>query len=269
MKKIFFAFIILTSVSLLFSGCVFTDWMNFKNQVEDIKQQLEDAGEGNDTEENTLEEESLLPLLALEEYVTDFLNESSSYKDSVGNDNAFSYRVPQINIDVHDAKIINSEINNRFASVYDELLENKKNGLSNDIISIDYKAYLNEDVLSLNVWKVYSWDYTDYSTYNINVRTGKRLSNTELIGMTGYSNDEFYEFLKKLNTEYFESMYKNYSLPDYEYFYQYNISDELLNLDIPMYIGEDGYLYVVSNIASVAGASSYEHIINTKLVAEG
>lgn len=269
MKKVFLIFMILTLVSLLFTGCVFTDWMNFKNEVEDIRQQLEDADEGSDTEENTSEEESLLPLLTLEEYVTDFLNESSVYKDSVGNDNAFSYRVPQINIDSHDAEIINSEINNRFASVYDELLENKKKGVSNDIIRIDYKAYLNGDILSVSVWKVYSWEYTDYNAYNINARTGKRLSNADLIGMTGYNNDEFYEFLKKLNTEYFENMYNNYSLPDYEYFYQYNISDELLNLDIPMYIGEDGYLYVVSNIASVAGASSYEHIINTKLVAEG
>ncbi len=268
MKKRLLLCVALLFLMTYFSGCVFKEWEELKDNFEQTKKEMEDASVVSVVQQQPSESEELLPLLTLEEYISDVVDETSSYEDSSGYVNNYSYKIPSLtNIDTYGAREINSEINNRFATAYDEMQECKSSGTSVMISCVDYRAYLTGDVLSLCVWEQYEWEQKVHFAYNINVRTGERISNQKLVEMCGLSEDEFIDKLKDINIRCFEDMYKGTVTDEklYQRQYEYNISSELLNIDIPLYIGEDGSLYAVSDIASFAGASSYQYILDTEI----
>lgn len=192
------------------------------------------------------------------------------YTDEVGNENALYFVVPAINLNSEDANAINREI---AASIEEDLQyvsKTKQQGTSLDIFGTTYTYYINNDIISLGIDPQGSWEGEDTIWYNINKATGKRVSNAELVASLGYTESQFIEKLKEIVGNYYlETTGVNASAVDEQFYqdrYNYTISDEACNMNVPLFIGENGNLYVVAKIGSLAGASWYNHLVDTGIV---
>lgn len=205
------------------------------------------------------------------DWVYDVEKFEDRYVDGVGNDCHYTYQVPAFNISSEDAQSLNSQIYSYIYNYYQETIQQQKNEESLFIHKIKNVYYVNDDIVSLGVKVLADWDTTYNKWYNINKSTGKKVSNSELVSLLGYSDVDFIKHLKDVVATYYVNLWKdNNPEGQNEYYwdrYNYTISDEACNMNIPMYIGENGNLYVVAKIGSLAGAGHYEHLIDTGIKA--
>lgn len=100
------------------------------------------------------------------------------------------YEYPAINIDSEDAKAINEEIKEKYGFTKEQ--EEELFFMELEVITYDY--YINDKILSVVVMEGGN-DSTWTSSYNIDIETGKRISNEDLIARAMLSSS------KKLNLD--------------------------------------------------------------------
>ena len=139
-------------------------------------------------------------------------------------------------------------------------------GLSLFIYEVNAKYYVNGEIVSLTTEVVNDWGANENKCYNVSNVDGRKITNSELVELAGYSEKQFVKELKEITGTYFKDMYGKVYAGDDEFYrdrYDFTVSDECCNIDIPMYVGENGNMFVVAKIGSLAGASYYEHILDT------
>lgn len=187
----------------------------------------------------------------------------------------YTYDIPKINLESDDAKKVNTEIYNEYVNECIQEEKNLQEGLGIVCMAIDYKYYINSNILSLVVrWQSIAAGAESFNVYNIDVETGENISNEEIIAKNGLTQEQVVSKLKELykeacyennmankdkNDEYYSNaleFYNNEVLP-------YTLSDENCNINVPMFLDENGKINVVAYIGSMAGAGGYYHILNT------
>ena len=119
-------------------------------------------------------------------YVTDAISKECSYRLG-STDYHVSYHVPQINLNSADAKAINQEIMNAYRNKTTRPAGTVLNGID-FTLSIGYTSYVKNNVLSVHITCTeFEIHYTTYRDYNINISTGKRLSNSQFASAAGKS----------------------------------------------------------------------------------
>ncbi len=100
-------------------------------------------------------------------------------------------RIPEITLNSQDARNANAAINSRLDSLYDTCENAVIYDYSVDVKDIDYKIYLNKNILSLEI--ITQWmnnNFVTYIVYNFDVTTGKLLSNNDIGSYLGYTSQE-------------------------------------------------------------------------------
>lgn len=191
------------------------------------------------------------------------------------------YHVPEILSDSEGAKEINRDILNVCQDVMQQLDEE-----SFAWNKVGYEAYRNGDILSLLVTK-YSImdDYTLHYTYNLNLESGKRMDQKELIETldfetrkgesveaavlrhirreAAYASDldmkYFFEsvFFNQSETQDKQEMYAQYLLMRME-----TLQEDNIHLGLPMYLDGQGILQVAVPVYVMAGGGLYDHILS-------
>ncbi len=191
------------------------------------------------------------------------------------------YHVPEILSDSEGAKEINRDILNVCQDVMQQLDEE-----SFVWCKVGYEAYRNGDILSLLLTK-YSImdDYTLYYTYNLNLESGKRMDQKELIATldfetrkgesvedavlrhirreAAYASDldikYFFEavFFDQAQTKDKQEMYAQYLLMRME-----TLQEDNIHLGLPMYLDGQGILQVAVPVYGMAGGGLYDHILS-------
>ena len=111
---------------------------------------------------------------------------------------------PELTISSADADAVNSEIAQRCKAIFDSY----DNGEDMVYLSkgAEYKAYLNGRTLSLVfIDRAANNNYVDYFVYNLDVDSGLRLSDTELISRSGNDADTARAQLRERIAEYFDA----------------------------------------------------------------
>ena len=149
----------------------------------------------------------------------DTIKKLDSNKELVYTIKDFEYvKMPFINIDSTYVSLVNEEIK----KLYDEAVNNTTNtyGESTNLIYMDYEKYSNDDLLSINLKYGYGANsptvYNNY-TYNIDLKTGNKLSFEELYKKIGFTKDNIEEKIHNAITNKIETTidsYNNYSYPD-------------------------------------------------------
>lgn len=167
----------------------------------------------------------------------------------------FSYHVPAINIDSVDVENINEKIS--------EFCEDNIDACT----KIGYSSYTYKDTLSLVIAKSYPDDVNVHKVYNINISAGEPVNNSDLLSMLGISQDTFLNVAKICAAEQFKANFDDFKIMVQEAQTQYNntIASENINLNIPMFLDNEGKLNIIATIFSMAGADGYAEIINTNL----
>lgn len=202
------------------------------------------------------------------------------YKVIMDEDNSeYTYDVPKINLEFENIKAINNEIYKKYVTdIIKPLEKDAQEGLGITCIAIDYKYYINSNVLSLVIrWQSPAAGAESFTVYNINIDTGETVSNQEIIAKKGLSEKQYLKHLKEVYKKACETYNKTSLQPDSEYYestleiyntwvLEYTLSDENCNINVPMFLDENGNIKVIAYIGSVSGASGYEHILNTRNV---
>ena len=191
------------------------------------------------------------------------------------------YHVPEILLDSEGAKEINREIREVCQDVMKQLDEE-----SFVWCKVGYEAYRNDDVLSLLLTKYSTMDdYTIYYTYNLNLESGKRMDQRDLIATldietrkgetaedavlrhirkeAAYESDQYMKYL-------FESFFFNQAevKERQEIYAQYllmrieTIQEDHINLELPMYLDGQGVLQAAVPVYVMADGGLYEHILS-------
>ena len=194
----------------------------------------------------------------------------------------YSYNIPTINIDSTDVEKINAEINKD----YKEEVEKQINNGEIVVYEVDYNYYVNSNVLSLVITGKLPSDIENYQVFNVDIYTGKSITNDELLN---YKNISSTEFLSKL-----PDIYKNKYIDlhgtkesyinglknapagwteeeikshEKRYTNQLNntLDSENYSIGTPIFINSNNKLNIVATIYSLAGATAYDYILDIGL----
>lgn len=113
------------------------------------------------------------------------------------------YEYPAINIDSEDVKAINTEIKEKYGFTQEQ--EAELFFMELEVITYDY--YINGNILSLVVMQGGN-DSTWTSSYNVDLTTGKRIPNEELLGRKQMSSSE------KFDVDKIKEALKEYSIKE-------------------------------------------------------
>ena len=108
-----------------------------------------------------------------------------------------TFCLPEVTFDTQDARDANSEIMDDFG----EMMENLT---TTSGYSLEYEAYLNEDVLSLVIFVRYDGGSGFGLGYNFDVTTGDRIDDETLCSIIGKSYDDVLDELCDALDEHFE-----------------------------------------------------------------
>ena len=197
-------------------------------------------------------------------YSSEFFSMAGEYTDEFGNFYRYSYAVPEFNIDSDDARVLNERIKEKFYTSCEMEMDSIENELSLTLFEVSYEEHMSGDILSFLIKAVYEADYISYGAYSINVKTGEMVDVLDFLAMSGLSKEKFLEEIKKAAENKYMEIYGNPGGNDYLMSaYEYTVSDDAVNMNVPMYIRENGNIFMVAKIGSVAGAAYYEHIADT------
>ena len=249
---------------------IFSEEISEDDEAEDVTEtsQQEENTENSEqeaTSDETVDSEESEVYFEMEFKVTDnpriaeILNVSGTYTDSVGNVDNYHYRIPQFNADSESAKALNERI---MYDVIDEIQDEffcMDNGYSLFCYNISYEVIENGDVVAILVSVPYPNDCMDYYAYTYDFGQDKEISNAELLTMFEWTEEAFVEEACRREKEHFqrqiENMYPDMTDEDINYYIHSAVTET--TVDLPMYIGADGMLYVYLPVPSVAGAEWY------------
>lgn len=262
-RSLAFLLVIIFSVSMVACSSE-TKKSHSKDREKDVDIQTESVEENNTQNDSTdvsepPKDDVVLVTTAYEEEISDEFSDSS--------DDTMIFAIPQINLQGEYIDDLNQAIYND----YYEIISNVKkeidsNGYADSSGGVSYHWGSNKEILSLVIVNQASPLTTPskaYTVYNINIDSAQKASDEEVVATAGYTMDEFYDEVEvALGNEYI-SIYSNSGVYDsyrYDDFFaeQFDNTVSHSNVrEVKPYIGEDGELYVVALVYSIAGAGAY------------
>ena len=190
-----------------------------------------------------------------DELVTDAFQKE--YTDGWG---SYEFRVPQIEMDGDGIRAVNDEI---WQALFQQVLidtgalGNLEQGFFTGLLGMDYTWAVNGDVLSLVAAVRYDGDVTNYYVYNVSLSAGRKISDEELLQAVGVSQEEFHELAQYALGSIFQSDYGGFPEDGFkDEQRQATMSDGNVRAVRP-YLDEQGNLFIIGWIYSLAGAERY------------
>ena len=181
-----------------------------------------------------------------------------------------NFRIPKINIDSDDARKINDEIDEMVKNAQQFVEDYNKDNIEGEGPSyIDYHYYINNDILSVVIEYSSGYDYMEFKVYNINIKTGKKYTNEDILKVKNISIDKFEERLSNTFGEQLKEEYKdieNEELKEqYKEIYSKTISKENCSINNnQIFLDNDNEISVVAKEYSIAGAGRYYYVFKLK-----
>ena len=183
--------------------------------------------------------------------------------EKYSNKNYEGIKVPVINIDSEDASKLNGEIEG-FVNEY------KHDGF-NEYMYPKYDYYENDDILSINVTIITEGSSRYYKTANINTKTCKKVSNSELVSKKEFKENEvpykvFDIYEKEAEKNGSLDSYKQLTMAGDEFTSVYqgtkNYITKITLDEFGMYLNKNGELCVITKVYMIAGPESNYYIFN-------
>lgn len=193
------------------------------------------------------------------------------YTDFEKKGEGYSYSIPKINIDSKDVENINNEIEEKIIKeVKKQIKEYKKlkkeNKNNQEEVSyaftpcdISYKYYINDEILSVVIKFGFPYEYVEYTVYNVNIKTGKKIKNEEILGYKGILPENFSNKLPEIFGDFYKENSGNMNeenelYEEYKKQYERTISKENCNINNYMFLDNEGNINIVAKIYTMAGS---------------
>lgn len=181
-----------------------------------------------------------------EDYVSVGKEKNYKYKDRTDNEYDVTLRMPKVNnIGGTVFTEVNNAIENDCEQDFTEADMSMKGKTSLIVSDMDYKYYLNGNVLSIVIsHKVSVGSFVTYGIYNVDVKSGAILDNegvAQAAGITDY--EELRDRMKEAIRKDYGNRYAGKNLSGYDETFATTISDS--NIDnSKLFIGKDGKIMV-------------------------
>ncbi len=194
-------------------------------------------------------------------YVWDEYDLWGAYTDQYGTEYNYIYRLPQFMDGSGELDEINQAIRDRFAPVIEGELEAMEQNEFLSTEAVQYEIYRVEDIVILHVY-TFSYMAEDHAAYYLDTRTNTPTDSRELLRRMDISEQEFLDAVRAKAEAYFIEAFSGLPEEDREanYYYEYldwTVSDEAVNMDLPIFVDRMGTLCVYARIGSLAGASEF------------
>ena len=137
-----------------------------------------------------------------------------------GKNDITTLKVPYLNINSNEAKIVNEELEKiylKYAEEFDKYAADAEKNSNNPICHqiLNYKKYQYNNILSIIVF--YDTQCTspfvfNYLTYNFDLTTGNKISFEEMVSILGYNKDTIVENMKALTKTGMDKYFKSVDL---------------------------------------------------------
>ncbi|MGN1138474.1 MAG: hypothetical protein ACI4RM_03435 [Ruminococcus sp.] len=183
----------------------------------------------------------------------------SLYDGASSPSSTHTYKVYAFNVNSYSAKTCNKKLYNYYSKYYKSDYDAYVNGCSLNY-GVYGSTYKNGNILSIKQ-KMIAPSWWSYKAYNINKKTGKKVTNESLFKKYGYTKKSFYNALKNKQISKTKSLIKQSS-----YMEQY--ADEMLayakssesRKGLQVYLDSNGKLCAVAKIKTMVAADIYEYI---------
>ena len=186
------------------------------------------------------------------------------YTDSIGNEEAYSYHVPQIFADSPDADEINAEIAENFGKRVEHQFHYMEGKHSISCWRTEWHAYWSGSQLFLLVKADVTGDWNEFGAYGYDFETDSRVTNEMILKQRGISEEEYLENLRETARSKFETAHSGIPtdiLETSDYAELMERTMEWQTMDEPMFVDASGEIETIALIGAMAGAGRYYRLV--------
>ncbi len=250
--------VIFVMISTLLAGYILYDKFLDKDKQENLNNNpTTNPNENMDTNESEVQENKMVSKINDNKYWVYQANYPKDVKADyyiLGTNVYYAkdIKAPYINVNSNYAKEANDEIK----KAYDEALQVYNQGVENktDFVEIcDYETFIDNDILSLAYelkFGATAVTNPDYYTYNIDLKTGNKLSYKDIYTKLGFTENTINTKAKEKIKEELDEMYQDAHFDSFDSYYNEsvkNYEESVANNTIKYFIDE-GELEVVVTI---------------------
>ena len=213
------------------------------------------------TEEDTTEPPSTKPAYETGVYTTVAKEETFDYTDRAGNVYKTTYLIPRINLVGADADMINKEITEKYYKDFVAAENEQANRSSLTCDSLGYERFINGNVLSVVIKRVYYSHSVDYTVYSFNTSTCTLLDSKGVVTAIGKSYPEVKEKIRAELEKDYGNKYNTANPPqNYKENYEKTLSDDNME-KAKIYINEKGKITAVCKEYASVGNGEFAVVI--------
>ena len=213
------------------------------------------------TEEDTTEPPSTKPAYETGVYTTVAKVETFDYTDRAGNVYNTTYLIPRINLVGADADMINKEITEKYYKDFVAAENEQANRSSLTCDSLGYERFINGNVLSVVIKRVYYSHSVDYTVYSFNTSTCTLLDSKGVVTAIGKSYPEVKEKIRAELEKDYVNKYNTANPPqNYKENYEKTLSDDNME-KAKIYINEKGKITAVCKEYASVGNGEFAVVI--------
>lgn len=213
------------------------------------------------TEEDTTEPPSTKPAYETGVYTTVAKEETFDYTDRAGNVYNTTYLIPRINLVGADADMINKEITEKYYKDFIAAENEQANRSSLTCDSLGYERFINGNVLSVVIKRVYYSHSVDYTVYSFNTSTCTLLDSKGVVTAIGKSYPEVKDKIRAELGKDYVNKYNTANPPqNYKENYEKTLSDDNME-KAKIYINEKGKITAVCKEYASVGNGEFAVVI--------
>ncbi len=191
-------------------------------------------------------------------YVGSHYDMDGEYTDQYGTEYEYVYRLPQFFGDDADAM----EVNRQIMEIYAPLIETELGAMvGKEFLSfteVNWEGNIHEDVLYLHVYAK-TWDWEEHNAYYYDTVEGRFLTTQEVLDRLlidqGYFLEAVREGAEAAFLEIFSDIPEGYKEESgYYEMKEWTVSEEAVNLQVPIFVDRFGSIAVYARIGSMAGS---------------
>ena len=242
-------------LSALFAGC---DLQNRRPSSDFIPETV--PTEPTEPPETETEESTETTAAAVMQVVVrDLVVEDGTYTDRYNNQYTYKYHVPFIDAEADYAQGCNKDIDKVFGAEVRKQQNAMLDGSTLTVASVDYIYLLRGNILTLYLtMKDFEGEEIKRAVYMFDRTTGEEITGEGLLAFLGIDEETFLALAEQTVETYFEETYGESRLTDqlrYNTAHDRTMREELINVEMPMYIDENDQLTINATIYDLAGES--------------
>ena len=192
-------------------------------------------------------------------YIVANLTDSGEYTDQYGGEYTYYYSLPQF---YHSENQDLQKINEQITAFYYPIMEEEQKAMeAGEILSydlIDWQSSVYKGILCLHIC-AYAYDWEEHGIFYVDVDTLEQLDASEVLKRLEISEDEFLDAARTRAEEIFHYTFDKLPEEDREAYGYYDcleqtVSDEFVNLDLPIFVDRHGEITVYLKISHMAGS---------------